>query len=64
MNKKRFAVFTGILLFLHISIFAQFITVKKDEIHGIRVNYRYDIEDLLGKIMLSDTISKINLEEV
>lgn len=30
----------------------------------IRVNYRYDIEDLLGKIMLSDTISKINLEEV
>ncbi len=31
MNKKRFAVFTGILLFLHISIFAQFITVKKDD---------------------------------
>ncbi|BDC92368.1 hypothetical protein [Treponema bryantii] len=30
MNKKRFAVFTGILLFLNISIFAQFITVKKD----------------------------------
>ena len=30
MNKKRIAIFTGILLFLNLSIFAQFITVKKD----------------------------------
>jgi hypothetical protein len=30
MNKKRLAVFTGLLMFLNISIFAQFISVKKD----------------------------------
>ena len=30
MNKKRLAIFTGILLFLNLSSFAQFITVKKD----------------------------------
>ena len=30
MNKKRIAVFTAILAFINLSIFAQFIDVKKD----------------------------------
>ena len=60
MNKKRIAVFTAILAFINLSIFAQFINVKKDangwrlmdgrkeiEVKGIVWSYTLQLEKLI-----------------